>query len=96
MLLGIAMTLPADFVASVKGAHPKEFLDDMNREDRPKQGHRWVLRNEIAPSDLYCYLSARFGAPNGLQNFLRKDDSDNLIHWEWCLRCGDGWLTFQG
>lgn len=90
------MTLATDFVASLKGAHPKEFLEDMRREDRPKLGHRWVLRNEIAPSDLYCYLGARFGAPNGFQNFLRKDDSDNLIHWEWCLRCGEGWLTFQG
>lgn len=90
------MPLATDFVASLKGAHPKEFLEDMTRENRPKLGHRWVLRNEIAPSDLYCYLGARFGAPNGFQNFLRKDDYDNLIHWEWCLRCGEGWLTFQG
>lgn len=90
------MTLPADLVASIKGAHPKEFFDDMKRENRPKHGRRWMLRNEIGPSDLYCYLGARFGAPNGLQNFLRNDDSDNLIHWEWCLRYEDGWLTFQG
>lgn len=90
------MTLPADLIASLKGAHPREFLDDMKREDRPKRGCRWELRNEIAPSDLYCYLGARFGAPNGLQNFLRSDDSDNLIHWEWCLRTQEGWLTFQG
>lgn len=95
-MLGIAMTLPADLVASLKGAHPKEFFDYLKRPDRPNSGHRWVLRNEIAPSDLYCYLGARFGAPNGLQDFLRSDDSDNLIHWEWSLRCGDGWLTFQG
>ena len=90
------MALPSDLVTSLKGAHPKEFLEEMKRKERQKHGLRWVLRNEIAPSDLYCYLGARFGAPNGLQNFLRKDDSDNLIHWEWCLRCGEGWITIQG
>ena len=90
------MALAPDLVASLKGANPKEVLNEMMREDRLKIGHRWTLRNEVAPSDLYCYLGARFGAPNGLQNFLRKNDSDNLIHWEWTLRCGEGWLTFQG
>jgi hypothetical protein len=90
------MTLPADLLSSLKGVHPREFFDDMKRDDRSKVSHRWVLRNEISPSDLYCYLGARFGAPNGLQNFLRNNDSDNLIHWEWCLRCGEGWLTLQG
>lgn len=90
------MALTSDLVASLKGADPKEVFSEITREDRPKMGHRWTLRNEIAPSDLYCYLGARFGAPNGLQNFLRKDDSDNLIHWEWFLRCGSGWLICQG
>ena len=90
------MTINSDLVASLTGAHPRDFFDDMKRENRQKQTSRWVLRNEIAPSDLYCYLGARFGAPNGLQNLLRNDDSDNLIHWEWCLRAHKGWLTFQG
>lgn len=90
------MALASDFVTSLKGAHPMEVLNEITREDRLKIGHRWTLRNEIAPSDLYCYLGARFGAPNGLQNFLRNDHSDNLIHWEWTLRYGEGWMTFQG
>lgn len=90
------MTFPSDFVAALKSAHPKEFIEYIKLEDRQKRVHRWALRNEIAPSDLYCYLRARFGTPNGMQNFLRKDDSDNLVHWEWCLRYGPSWLTFQG
>lgn len=90
------MPLPPNLIASLKGAHPKEVLEDIRRTDHLKQGGRLVLRNEIAPSDLYCYLGARFGPPNGLQNFFRKDDSDNLIHWEWALRCQQGWVTFQG
>jgi len=90
------MSFPSNLLASFKGAHLKDVLEDMKRDERPKRGKRWILRNEIAPSDLYCYLCARFGAPNGLQNFLRNDDSDNLIHWEWCLRCEQGWITFLG
>lgn len=90
------MPLPSDFLASLSCPPPRELLEAMKREDRPKGGARWVLRNEIAPSDLYCYFWARFGPPNGIQNFLRKDDSDNLIHWEWHLASRDGWITFQG
>jgi len=39
--------------------------------------------------DVYCYLKARFGEPNGFQNILRKDDSDNLIHWDFNLKAGE-------
>src|SRR5438034_7671325 len=62
----------------------------------PKGGGTIELRNEVRPVDLYCYLGARFGPPNGFQNFLRKDDSDNLIHWEWTLRHPRGVVLFQG
>jgi len=54
------------------------------------------LTNEVRPSDIYCYLGARFGHPNGLQNFFRNDDSDNLIHWEWYLKTSIGYITFAG
>jgi hypothetical protein len=30
-------------------------------------------------------MLAKFGEPNGPQNFLRTDDSDNLIHWDWLI-----------
>jgi hypothetical protein len=39
--------------------------------------------------DVYAYLRARFGEPNGLQNFLRRDDSDNWIHWDFNLKAAD-------
>lgn len=90
------MPLPSNFLASLTSPHPREILEGLKSQDRPKGAVRWTLRNEIAPSDLYCYLWARFGPPNGLQNFLRKDDSDNLIHWEWHLTGSDGWVAFQG
>lgn len=62
----------------------------------PKGGGTWCIGNELKPSDLYCYLYARFGPPNGLQNFLRSDDSDNLIHWEWTLSCENGLIEIMG
>lgn len=52
--------------------------------------------NEIKPAALYCYLYARFGPPNGIQNFLRGDHSDNLIHWEWTLASQQGLIAIQG
>lgn len=36
--------------------------------------------------DIYCYLKARFGKPNGFQTFLASDSSDNLIHWDYNLK----------
>lgn len=62
----------------------------------PKGGGTIEFRNEVRPADLYCYLAARFGAPNGFQNLFRKDDSDNFIHWEWTLRHAAGIVTIQG
>lgn len=63
--------------------------------DRPSGTSALILRNEIPPADLYAYFSARFGAPNGIQNFLRQNDSDNLIHWEWAFRTPTGMVMFQ-
>ncbi len=90
------MALPADFLSKLEFVHPKDILEIMQRKDRPKVGTRWVLKNEIRPVDLYCYLGARFGQPNGIQNFLRGDHSENLVHWEWFLRYGEGFITIQG
>jgi hypothetical protein len=47
-----------------------------------------AVRRHLSPVDMYCYLRGRFGEPNGFANFLRQDDSDNLIHWDFNLRAG--------
>jgi hypothetical protein len=54
-----------------------------------KKGSFLAVRQNLSPLDLYCYLKARFGEPNGYQNSLRKDDSDNWIHWDFILKAGD-------
>ena len=55
-----------------------------------------AIRNELRPSDLYCYFTARFGVPNGLHNALRNDNSDNLVHWDWTLKAQGGQVSFWG
>jgi hypothetical protein len=71
-----------------------DFLD-MDKRDRPKR-HTLVVRSGLKPADVYGYLKARFGEPNGFQNFLRKDDSDNLIHWDFNLKAGNVDVYFCG
>lgn len=90
------MKLGADFVRELETIHPKELMEQLQLDDRPHFDTFWTLKNEIKPADLYCYLYARFGPPNGMQNFLRGDHSDNLIHWEWALRSQERIILIQG
>lgn len=90
------MALPPDLIASLSCPHPKVILEALQARVEPKGCALWAWKTEIAPVDLYCYLGARFGPPNGFQNFLRKDDSDNLIHWEWSLLCPQGTISIFG
>jgi hypothetical protein len=62
----------------------KEMQSGRKKKSRKRRrGSRLIIRTHLTPLDVYCYLKARFGEPNGFQNFLRRDDSDNLIHWEY-------------
>jgi hypothetical protein len=73
-----------------------ELVRGMKKISKVAGGGHWTLRNELSPADLYCYLYAKFGPPNGVQNILRADDSDNLIHWDWTLQHTRGQLIFLG
>lgn len=55
-----------------------------------------VFQDLLSPLDVYCYLKGRFGEPNGFQTFLKKDDSDNMFHWDYNLMAGDKELYFAG
>ncbi len=90
------MLLDADFIAALKPLDPPELIQRLESEQRPHFDTEWSLRNEIKPVDLYCYLYARFGPPNGVQNFLRGDTSENLIHWEWSLHAQGRIVFIQG
>ena len=70
----------------------RNYFDDLkpNRKKRSKQHspNRCILvvRTYLNTLDVYCYLKARFGAPNGFQTFIKnKNTSDNWIHWDFLL-----------
>lgn len=80
------------------------YLDEMSpakkaKRLRKKKGtskSNLVLQKTVSPFDAYTYLYARFGAPNGLQTFLARDDSDNLFHWDYNLKAGEKNLVLTG
>lgn len=90
------MPLADNFLSSLTCPHPKVIFERLLK-GLPHSGMVvWKWRSEVSPADLYCYLGARFGKPNGPQNFLRNDSSDNLIHWEWVLDHPSGIIHIQG
>ena len=91
------MPLPSDFVSHLQCPETEALLERMKSlTSEPTQRSFLELRNELKPVDLFCYLWARFGPPNGIQNFLRKDHSDNLVHWDWTLQHDQKLLGFWG
>lgn len=92
------MALSSDFLASLEYLQPEQILAFLQIKERPSawRSECVTITNEIKPVDLYCYLTARFGPPNGLQNWLRNDHSDNLVHWNWSLRYGNVFVDIQG
>ena len=92
----VADRLPDGFIASFEYIDPKTIVEELRQKPARRPATIWAFQNEIRPSDLYCYLGARFGPPNGMQNFFRQDSSDNLIHWEWDLKTCIGQIKFLG
>lgn len=89
------MPLSEDFLEKLTPLSLDDFLKKI-KQDEENGGVILNLRNEIKPIDLFCYLYARFGPPNGVQNFLRNDCSDNLVHWDWTLFYEDSVISFWG
>ena len=91
------MPLPPDFVAQLKCPDTAALIERFKSADeRPTQRSFLEIRNEIKPADLFCYLWARFGPPNGIQNLLRNDHSDNLVHWDWTLEIDERLMGLWG
>lgn len=90
------MALEIDFLSKLEYLPSKTIFEILRSKDRPTGTTDWTIENQISPVDLFCYLHARFGPPNGIQNFLRQNGSDNLFHWDWTFRYGSGLLLIQG
>jgi hypothetical protein len=69
----------------------REYLQSTVQQAKTAEGHSHyksilAARRTFSPVDIYCYLKARFGKPNGFQTFLARDSSDNWIHWDYNLK----------
>src|SRR6266536_1488098 len=60
------------------------------------KGAGWVFRARFSPLDLYVYLKARFGPPNGTAMIFKDQSSDNLIQWHWTIQFGNRIIDFLG
>ncbi len=91
------MSLPLDFLASLCEVSIEEIMTRTKKGSSEGGQRSFVeLRNELKPLELFCYFGARFGPPNGIQNLLRNDHSDNLVHWDWTLKYQESLIFFWG
>src|SRR5258708_6950230 len=83
-------------IKSWRASTPSEVADFFCTEE-PRPNRVWlIVETRLRPVDVYSYLMARFGQPNGFQNVLRRDDSDNIIHWDYNLKARDVDIYFAG
>lgn len=76
---------------------PTDCLFQIIKGDKKPQNYSKIeFTNEIKPVDLYCYFFGKYGTPNGIQNILRGDHSDNMIQWEWAFTFELGIILIQG
>lgn len=85
-----------DYFLDLEVVAPGCFMNIMKGGLLPNNGMVWELTNEMKPVDLYCYFYAKYGSPNGLLTLLKKDTSDNLIHWDWNFATSDGLISVMG
>src|SRR5207249_4823888 len=72
-----------------RASTPQEMVEYFSGKRSPHEGPSGsilIIRKHLRPVDVYAYLRARFGEPNGFQNVLRRDDSDNLVHWDFNVK----------
>jgi hypothetical protein len=80
-----------------RASTPAEVLAYFDPEGSEHRGSRQTLViRSLKPVDVYSYLKARFGEPNGFQNALRRDDSDNWIHWDFNIKADQEDIYFAG
>ena len=90
------MALSDDFVGSWSGIPRIDVLKMMKDKALPPGRLLVTVRDELRPSDIYCYLKGRYGPPNGIQMLWRGNHSNNLYHWDWTLRAGKGLVQMLG
>jgi hypothetical protein len=83
-------------IVSWQASTPAEIREFLDPDRHGAKGETLVVRTYLKPVDVYSYLVARFGQPNGVQNLLRSDSSDNWIHWDFNIKSGDQHIHLAG
>lgn len=69
-------------------------------EDKVGSKKRYVqwrqFGNELSPMEVYKYLKARFGLPNGITVIVKNPSLDNIIHWHYSIVCKTARIEFYG
>lgn len=84
------------FLQSLTVPPQLELAEKALKQAKREKGSLWTVDNSISPYDLYSYLKARFGAPNGLSMLFRSPSTDNLIQWHYTLKSGEFLVEFLG
>ena len=97
------MNNPADRIAEWRLVDPvlmvrhlKGMVGHLKGESSKGPVSSWIVNDTLTPIDLYVYLKARFGAPNGFAMTLKNSTVDNLTHWNWTLQVNDHVIEFMG
>jgi len=80
--------VPALFVETLFAPKTCELSNEWFSKKKSEKGSRWILDNSLSAADLYVYLKARFGSPNGVIMIARAPHSNNLIQWHYTLKSG--------
>jgi hypothetical protein len=76
-----------------------DIREEARRVDRRKERSQyhcaiWIPQ-AVRPADLYAYLKARFGEPNGMMSVLRNPSSDNIFHWQYNVLADDDFMSIK-
>jgi len=84
------------FLASLKAPSIKYVASLALKQKKRKKGSHWCIDQSLSPYDLYTYLKARFGSPNGVTMLFRKPSTDNFIQWHYTLLSGENLVELIG
>lgn len=80
-------------------ASTRTHLPTLHDQRKDKGLSSLRVRTLLSPVDVYCYLKARFGRPNGLftrLGIIHAGTTDNLVHWDYQVECGDHVIDILG
>lgn len=83
----------SDSLRALRSATEEEFMSDQpyyKNRTVFRNRYKIVLKNQIKPTDLFCYLAARFGRPLGVFSQVERAKIKEAICWHFRLCLPEG------